>query len=399
MNTKRWPIFVIGLLVGAGLVAAAFKLAEHRQSAAEMANAPMQKAHYQCPMHPTVVSDKPEHCPICGMKLQRMDEQAPGQPEGRGKILYYRNPMNPTVTSKTPTKDNMNMDYVPVYENEEGGQSEVSGLAVVKLPQWRQQLIGIKTTTAAIHPLHVSIRTVGRIAYDPDLYTAMTEYREAVLSREKTKASRWPDVREGADALVTASAIKLKLMGLGQEQIDALDKEKAPTNLLLGRRGGTLWVYADVYESDVALVKAGESVAITLSALPGRTFQGTIKAVDPVLNPSTRTLRVRAEVSDPQGQLKPEMFVNASIEVPLGEKLAVPIDAVLDTGERQTVFVEVSDGEFAPREVKVGRQADAEVEILSGLKAGEKIVTQANFLLDSESKLRAAGQKASEAKP
>jgi Cu(I)/Ag(I) efflux system membrane fusion protein len=293
----------------------------------------------------------------------------------------------------------MNMDYVPVYENEEGGQSEVSGLAVVKLPQWRQQLIGIKTTTAAIHPLHVSIRTVGRIAYDPDLYTAMTEYREAVLSREKTKASRWPDVREGADALVTASAIKLKLMGLGQEQIDALDKEKAPTNLLLGRPGGTLWVYADIYESDVALVKSGQSVAITLSALPGRTFQGAIKAVDPVLNPSTRTLRVRAEVSDPQGQLKPEMFVNASIEVPLGEKLAVPIDAVLDTGERQTVFVEVSDGEFAPREVKVGRQADAEVEILSGLKAGEKIVTQANFLLDSESKLRAAGQKASEAKP
>lgn len=359
MNAKRWPIFAVGLLVGAGLAVAAFELAARKQTSAP----------------------------------------ASGRPEGRGKALYYRNPMNPEITSQTPMKDDMGMDYVPVYENEEGGPSPVSGQAVVKLPAWRQQLIGIKTATAAVHELRVSIRTVGRIAYDPDLYTAMTEYREALLSREKVKASTWPDVRERSDALVAAAAMKLKLMGLGQEQIDALDTEKAPTNLLLGRRGGRLWVYADVNESDAPLVKTGQSVVVTLAALPGRTFNGSIEAVDPVLNPETRTVRVRAEIPDPQGQLKPEMFVSASIEVPLGERLSVPLDAVLDTGARQSVFVEVGEGEFAPREVKAGRQADSEVEILSGLKAGEKVVTSANFLLDSESKLQAAGQKASEARP
>lgn len=398
MNAKRWPVFVVGLLLGAAFAVAAFKFASRRTMTSETEPS-SHKALYQCPMHPTVVSDKPGHCPICGMKLQKMDEEGAGQAAGRGKVLYYRNPMNPTVTSPTPAKDNMGMDYVPVYENEEGAPSEVSGQAVVKLPKWRQQLIGIETTAAAVRPLRVSIRTVGRIAYDPDLYTAMTEYREALLSREKVKASTWPDVRERADALVTAAAMKLKLMGLGQEQIDALDERTAPTNLLLGRPGGMLWVYADIYESDAALVKAGQGVAVTLPALPGKTFRGTINAVDPVLNPNTRTLRVRAEISDPDGQLKPEMFVNASIEVPLGERLAVPIDAVLDTGERQTVFVETAPGEFAPREVKVGRQADGQDEILSGLKTGEKVVTKANFLLDSESKLRAAGEKASEAAP
>lgn len=355
MDIKRWPIFAVGLLVGAGLAVAAFKLAARPQTTME--------------------------------------------PEGRGKVLYYRNPMNPEITSKTPMKDNMGMDYVPVHENEEGGPSEVPGQAVVKLPLWRQQLIGIKTVTAAVHALHASIRTVGRIAYDPDLYTAMTEYREALLSREKVKASTWPDVRERSDALVAAAAMKLKLMGLGQEQIDALAGEKAPTNLLLGRPGGNLWVYADVNESDAALVKTGQSVVITLAGLPGQTFHGSIKAVDPVLNPETRTVRVRAEIPDPKGQLKPEMFVSASIEVPLGERLSVPNDAVLDTGARQTVFVAIAEGEFAPREIKVGRQADGEVEILSGLKPGERVVTSANFLLDSESKLRAAGQKASEAQP
>lgn len=352
MDTKRWPIFAVGLLVGAGLAVAAYKLAAGPHTTME--------------------------------------------PKGRGKVLYYQNPMNPQITSKTPMKDNMGMDYVPVHENEEGVPSEVSGQAVVKLPPWRQQLIGIKTTTATVHELHISVRTVGRIAYDPDLYTAMTEYREALLAREKVKASTWPDVRERSDALVAAAAMKLKLMGVGQEQIDALDKEKAPTNLLLGRPGDDLWVYADVNESDAPLVKAGQTVVVTIAALPGKTFHGAIKAVDPVLNPETRTVRVRAKIPDPQGQLKPEMFVSASIEVPLGDKLSVPNDAVLDTGSRQSVFVETAEGEFAPREVKVGRQADDEVEILSGLKAGEKVVTSANFLLDSESKLRAA---ASEAQP
>jgi Cu(I)/Ag(I) efflux system membrane fusion protein len=358
-TNKRWPIFALGLAVG---IAAAF-------------------------LGPRIMQ-----------RHNSMSSNETPAASGKGRILYYRNPMHPEITSPMPTQDDMSMDYIPVYEGDEGQESPVSGHAVVKLPKWRQQLIGIKTTEAVRKPLQASIRTVGRIAYDPDLYTAMTEYKEALLSREKVKDSTWPDVLEGANALVKASAMKLKLMGLGDRQIEDLAKEKAPTNLLAGQAGGTVWVYAEVNESDAGLVSAGQAVEVTLPALPGQTLHGTIKAVDPVLNPTTRTLRVRAEIPDERGQLKPEMFANVSIKIPLGERLAVPSDAVFDTGERQLVFVEIAEGEFDPREVKVGHLADGFYEILSGLKPGEKIVTQANFLLDSESKLRATGLKASQRK-
>jgi len=393
---KRWITFALGLTIGVGAALVAPRLGGHRAAAPDH-DTQSHKDLYQCPMHPSVVSDKPGHCPICGMKLERVDADSPSAPSGKGRILYYRNPMNPEITSATPAKDSMGMDYVPVYEGEEGGQSTVSGHAVVKLPQWRQQLIGVTTTEAHVRPLRVSIRTVGKIAYDPDLYTAITEYREALISRDKVKDSPWPDVHEQADALVRASRTKLKLMGLGDDQIDKLAAEASPTNLLFGQAGGTLWVYAEVYENDIGLVSPGQDVEVTLPALPGRVIRGAIRAIDPVLNPSTRTVRVRAEIPDKSGLLKPEMFVNVTIKAPLGDALAVPSDAVLDTGTRQLAFVEIGDGEFDPREVKVGHLADGYYEILSGLKAGEKVVTQANFLIDSESKLRATGQKASQA--
>ncbi len=394
---RRWIVFVLGLAAGLAVALIAPRLVGRHGKAAPNAQA-QGHALYQCPMHPSVVSDKPENCPICGMKMQKVDDSGgpEQQPGGKGRILYYRNPMNPTVTSPTPAKDSMGMDYVPVYEGEEGVESPVSGRAVVKLPKWRQQLIGVTTAEARVRPLRVSIRTVGKIAYDPDLYTAITEYREALITREKVKESPWPDVHERADALVNASATKLKLMGLSEDQIGKLAAEKSPTNLLFGQAGGTLWVYADIYESDVSLVAPGQDVEVTLPAFPGQVFQGAIRAIDPVLNPDTRTVKVRAEISDPGGRLKPEMFVNVSIKVPLGDAVAVPVDAVLDTGVRQLVFVEIADGEFEPREVKLGHLADGYYEILSGLRAGETIVTQANFLLDSESKLRATGQKASQ---
>lgn len=406
MISRRWIVFALGLLAGLGVALLIVKIGGHRHATDMQApRTATKKPLYQCPMHPSVVSDKPENCPVCGMRLQRMDDEsdgggAPKKEKGRGKILYYRHPMRPDVTSPKPAKDEMGMDYIPVREGEEEeAEVPVSGHAVVKLPKWRRQLIGITTSEAARKPLKASIRTVGKIAYDPELYTAQTEYREALISREKVKDSPWPDVHERANALVNASRLKLKLMGLSEDQINNLDSEKTSTNLIFGQAGGTLWVYADIYEYDLGLVTAGQSVEVTLPAFPGRVFHGVIKAIDPVLNPNTRTVRVRAEIPNEKGLLKPEMFVNVSIKVPLGRELSVPVDAVFDTGQRQLVFVEVADGEFEPREVRVGRVAEGHYEILSGLKDGEKVVTQANFLMDSESKLRATGAAASGAGP
>ncbi len=365
MINRRWIVFALGLIAGLAAALVLARLGSHRHDAeTQVPRAASKETLYFCPMHPSVVSSKPENCPVCGMRLQRMDD-APEEGGGR--------------------------------EAEEKAEMPVSGHAVVKLPKWRRQLIGVTTTQAARRPLKASIRTVGKIAYDPELYTAQTEYREALISREKVKDSPWPDVHERANALVNASRLKLKLMGLSEDQINALETEKSSTNLIIGQAGGTLWVYADIYEYDLGLVAAGQRVEATLPAFPGRAFHGVIKAIDPVLNPNTRTVRVRAEIPNEKGLLKPEMFVNVLIRVPLGRELSVPVDAVFDTGQRQLVFVEVADGEFEPREVKVGRTAEGHTEVLSGLKDGEKVVTQANFLMDSESKLRATGAAASQA--
>lgn len=406
MINRRWVVFALGLLAGFGVALAAMKLVGHRHGTdTQTPRSAAKKPLYQCSMHPSVVSDKPENCPICGMRLQKVADDsdgggAPKTAKGRDKILFYRHPMRPDITSPKPAKDEMGMDYIPVREGEdEEVETPVSGRAVVKLPKWRRQLIGITTTEAVRRPLNASIRTVGRIAYDPELYTAQTEYREALISREKVKDSPWPDVHERADALVNASRLKLKLMGLGEDQIDNLAAEKASANLIIGQAGGTLWVYADIYEYDAGLVAAGQSVEVTLPAFPGRVLRGTIKAIDPVLNPNTRTIRVRAEIPNEKGALKPEMFVNVSIRVPLGSEVSVPIDAVFDTGERQLVFVEAAEGEYEPREVKVGHRADGQYQLLSGLEEGETVVTQANFLLDSESKLRATGAAAEKRQP
>lgn len=406
MINRRWVVFALGLLAGLGVALAVMKLVGHRHGMdTQVTQSATKKTLYQCSMHPSVVSDKPEICPICGMRLQKVDDGsdgggAPKTAKGRGKILFYRHPMRPDITSPKPAKDEMGMDYIPVREGEdEEAQTPVSGRAVVKLPKWRRQLIGITTTEAVRRPLNASIRTVGRIAYDPELYTAQTEYREALISREKVKDSPWPDVHERADALVNASRLKLRLMGLGEDQIDGLAAEKTSANLIIGQAGGTLWVYADIYEYDAGLVAAGQGVEVTLPAFPGRVFHGTIKAIDRVLNPNTRTIRVRAEIPNEKGMLKPEMFVNVSIRVPLGSEVSVPIDAVFDTGERQLVFVEAAEGEYEPRAVKVGHRAEGQYQILSGLKEGETVVTQANFLLDSESRLRATGAAAEKKQP
>jgi len=319
-------------------------------------------------------------CPICGM--------AEAAAASGGKPLYYRNPMNPEVTSPVPMKDGMGMDYVPVYP-EEGAASAVPGQGAFVLSEEKRQMIGMKSEAVEPRDLSALVRASGSVAYDPGLYNAISEYREAAKARGAVKESPYPDVLQRSDALVRASELRLRQLGLSEEQISAVAAStEAPTNLLFGGPGGTVWVYAQIYEYEISLVKPGQRAAITTPAYPGRTFHGVVKALDPILSAESRTLRARIEVPNPDGALKLEMYVDAAIDAGLGRRLAIPDSALIDTGVRRLVYMDLGNGRIEPREVRAGREAGGYYEVLSGLKRGEKVVTSANFLIDSESKFK-----------
>ncbi len=313
----------------------------------------------------------------------------PAADDSRGAILYYRSPMDPQRTSPTPRKDEMGMDYVPVYALE-AAPIAVPGQATVTLSEEQRRQIGMTTAAIKRRELSVVVRAEGQVAYDPDLYHAINEYAQAAKARDAVKESPYPDAHQRADALVDASDLRLRQLGLSQDQIAAIaGSTLPPTNLLFSGPGGSVWVYAQIYEYEIALVKPGQSVELTTLAYPGRRFHGVVKSLDPILSSETRSLRVRISVPNESGLLTLQMYVDAQIHADIGRQLALPTSALVDTGTRQLAFIDLGDGRIEPREIAVGRQAEGYYEVLSGLKEGERVVTSADFLIDSESKLKA----------
>jgi Cu(I)/Ag(I) efflux system membrane fusion protein len=151
-----------------------------------------------------------------------------------------------------------------------------------------------------------------------------------------------------------------------------------------------VWLYADIYEYELPFIRLGQEASIQLSYIPGETFRGRAIYIYPSLSPETRTAKVRFEFQNPHERLKPEMYANVEIKIHLGQKLAVPEGAIIDTGVRQMAIIDKGNGYFEPREVKVGSKIEGYYEVISGLKAREKVVTSASFLVDSESNLKAA---------
>ncbi|OIN99885.1 MAG: hypothetical protein COX65_00525 [Elusimicrobia bacterium CG_4_10_14_0_2_um_filter_56_8] len=382
MSSKKITLIILALVLLAAIpIGINHYRADGGHAAAE------HKDTYYCPMHPTYTSArKDDSCPICGMNLVKSEAAAPAAQTGEMKIKFYRNPMNPEITSKTPMKDEMGMDYVPVYEVA-GAAKEVGGRAPINMDDTKRQLIGVKTARAAYRTLTHTLTSSGKVAYDPDLYQAISEYKEAVTAGDKIKDSSWPEIHERAQALIRASGLRLRQLGLSEEQISALRRDgQTHANLLLP--GAKAWLYAQIYEYEIGLIEPGQEIEAEITAYPGKIFRGTIKAVDSVLSAQTRTLRVRAEVENPYNLLKPDMYAEIKIKVALGSHLAVPNSAVINTGARKLVFVDKGGGALVPREVRIGFVTDNYTIILFGLKAGEKVVTSANFLVDSEARMK-----------
>jgi Cu(I)/Ag(I) efflux system membrane fusion protein len=254
--------------------------------------------------------------------------------------------------------------------------------------------------------------------YSPELVSTQEEYLVALQAREGFMKSPFPEVASTGDALVQSARRRLKLWDISDDQIRALEQSGQPRKtltlyspyegFLLERmvyRGmnvtpgmalfkladlSVVWVYADIYEYELPLIQMGQAASVKLAYLPAEVFTGKVIYIYPSLDPKTRTAKVRLEFANPKGRLKPEMYAEVNVKIDLGERLAVPEGAIIDTGIRQVAFIDKGYGYFEPREVKLGVKVDDYYEVIGGLKPGERVVTSANFLIDSESSFKEA---------
>lgn len=369
-------------------------------------------AKYHCPMHPTYVSDKPGDCPICGMSLVLISKE------------------KAAVSS--------------------GDTSKVSGRATIHLDPEKRQLIGLTTALVEtqkftrhiranatlshdetsltriaprfggwVRELHVNYigQEVGKgdplfTAYSPELFAAENDYLITL------RASRAQTNNAEAARLLEASRRRLELMQIGDEEIRVIGKRNQTGEELLFRAPDSghvisktavtgkafmpgeslyeiaslsrLWVRANVYEFDLNQISVGQKARVVFPNLNNQVYESTVAFISPHIDPQTRRAEVRIELANPQHILKPDMWANVEIEVNLGEVLTVPASAVIDTGTRNVAFVDRDDSHLEPREVKIGAKTDDYWQVLNGLQSGEKVVTRALFLVDSESQLKAA---------
>ena len=373
--------------------------------------------------------------------------EADAKPTDR-KILYYRNPMGLPDTSKVPKKDSMGMDYIPVFAGDRGDTS------TVKVSLGKLQRTGVKTATAEMASVSRKIRVPGTVSLDERLVSIISMRADSFIddvadvttgdrigkgetlfrfySREiATAASEYAAGRSGGRGSDDAgSALRLKNLGVPQEAIDEIARsrqvpasisytaprggvvlERMATAGMMAKPGDVLfriadisnvWVMADVPEYDLASVRNGAEVTVTVRSLPGRTFNGVVDLIYPQVDMQTRTTKVRVELSNPDGLLLSNMYAELKIEAGTPKSVvAVPNSAVIDTGDRQVVIIDKGDGQFESKDVKLGARGEDQTEITKGIAAGDRVVVSANFLLDAESNLNSAlsTMTSEEAKP
>ncbi len=377
------------------------------------------KPIYYCPMHPQYRSDKPGNCPICQMKLVLLEsegEDHQGHADtGLGRTTVKINPEKQQLIGiKTAAAETMRLQRI------------IRTVGIVEHDQTKEVHVHTKVA-GLIEELfvtydgqHVKKGEPIYSIYSPDLVSTQEEYLLAIKNEERLKTSSLPEIQRAAKALVEATQRRLLLWDVSEKEINEIEKlgvaKRAVTfyapitgvtvekHAIVGEWfdvGGDLyhfvdlthiWVVANIYEYELSLVEVGQEAEVQFSYLPGEIFKGKITFIDPHLDMKTRTAKVRIELPNKEHRLQPGMFANVNVEIDLGEKLAIPESAVLDTGTRRIVFLDRGDGKFEPREVQLGQKAEGYYEVIGGIDPGDKVVTSGNFLVDSESQLKAAMQ-------
>lgn len=397
--SNHWKLFAAAALLAALAVTTGCGKHERAGPAtADGTNGAVAKQLWHCPMHPTFIRDRAGACDICGMDLVKLEKGS--------------------------------------------GTNAIPGRNVIHLSPERRQQIGLVTTSVAKRALSKPIRATASIEPDEtrlaqispriggfvqELYVNTTGQRVKrgdklfkLYSPELLVAEReyFNSISSGDQSLSSAATKRLQLIGLDDEQIDTIRHQdhasdtidlKSPvsgTVMMKEVKQGTsfmageklyeiadlshVWLHSFIREPDIAGIETGMTATVTTAAYPNDIFDATVTFVYPALDELSRTLEVRLETDNADLKLKPDMWATVEIEIAHGEKLAVPADAVINTGKRFIAFVDKGDGHLEPRELKLGVRTDEFVEVKSGLKEGEKVVLRALFLVDAESQLQAA---------
>lgn len=389
-------------------------------------------AQYTCPMHPHYIStDADGSCPICGMDLVPVSGN--GGNAGRGEILYYKHPMGQPDTSPVPKKDSMGMDYIPVYAD------EVAETGIVVSPEMIQTM-GVRTVPAEVTPFGGTLRAFGTVESNERLENVSVARLEGWIE-DLTIRAEGETVRPGAllyrvyspdliaaqqdllasltignETRIAAVRQRLRSLGMPERAIGRLVEtreimERVP---VYAEAGGTVaalevregdyikpgtpvlrlqsysgvWVMASVPESDLPRLDTGLPVQLKFPSAPEAPGEGVIDYIYPTIDPQTRTARVRIEVDNAAGYLRPGAYADISMQLSGGERLSVPTEAVLRDSSGAHVILALGEGRFAGRAVRTGVSANGRTQIIEGLTEGEEVVASGQFLLDSEVNLR-----------
>lgn len=410
---------------------------------------------WTCVDHPEIRESGPGECPIDGRPLVPVRPEGPPG-GGERQILYYRNPHDATVISQVPTKDAMGMDFIPVYADQVAASrgpavtidpAVVQNMNVLTAPVERrdlsreirtvgyldydqQRMVSVTTKyNGFIEKVHVNyigepVRRGQPLfeVYSPELVQTQQELLSALAFARRLEDAP-DDARRRAEALADAARTRLGYWDVGDEQVRRLEETgtavrtltvAAPTTgVVMMRMPGlegmavkpgmelfhiadlsTLWLSVEVFEDQLPWLAPGSRAEVTLSYFPAESFHGRVRFVEPQVNEKTRTVGLRLEVPNREGRLRAGMYATVRFApVIAGDAVAVPSLALIRTGERNLVIAALGEGRFAPREVEVGVEGEHYVQVLSGVVPGERVVTSAQFLIDSESNLREAVQK------